>query len=403
MRQTLIVFVIMMVTVVAWLNHRASDPEPADGTLSLGGLLGEAPANFETVTGPVAFEFPKDHAMHPDFRNEWWYFTGRLDAGDRPLGFQFTLFRFGLDTTPAPDNVEPSAWRTDHLWMGHLALSDGGLAGVSEPRFYQQERFARDGLALAGATESQWWLKDWTVTAVDDGWVLDLMGDGFGLSLTLTPTRPMTLQGDAGFSQKGPEPGNASHYYSHTRLSAEGEVFLDEGLSQPIAVEGQAWLDREWGSGQLSPTQSGWDWFAIHLDDGRDVMVYRLRNLDHTMSRFSKGVVVWPDGEKVSLDAEDFTLQPLRWWADDRGVEWPVAWRVEIPSQDIDLLVEPLFDDQRWDQSVAYWEGAIDVSRWPGHEGAPTPVGRGYLELSGYAERETPGHRASQTTPTQAP
>ena len=408
MKKTLFAVVVVVAMMVAWLHHRASDQTPVGEPLSLGGLLGEAPAGFSKVSEPLEFEFPKDHAMHPDFRNEWWYFTGRLDAGDRPMGFQFTLFRFGLDPETAQGedegegNGELSEWRSDHLWMAHLALSDGGVPGQSEPRFYQQERFARDGLALAGATQTQWWLKDWTVTATDEGWVLDVMAEDFGLSLTLSPTRPMTLQGDNGFSQKGPEVGNASYYYSHTRLQADGKVFLQAAGDDPIEVDGLAWLDREWGSGQLSDTQSGWDWFAIHLDDGRDVMVYRLRNTDNTMSRFSKGVVVFPDGQKVSLSAEDFSLKPQRWWQDSQGHEWPVAWRMRIPSQQLDVLVEPLFDDQRWYQSVAYWEGAIDVSRWSPDSNAPTRVGRGYLELSGYAEPERLGRRASQTTPTQA-
>ena len=401
MKKTFAVLVVIVGLTVAWLDHRASDPAPPGDTLSLGGLLGEAPTSFSKVTEPIAFEFPKDHAMHPDFRNEWWYFTGRLDAGDRPMGFQFTLFRFGLDPETTEPATRPSAWRSEHLWMAHLALSDEGVAGESGPTFYQQERFARDGLALAGATQTEWWLKDWRVSATEEGWALELMGDEFGVSLSLTPTRPMTLQGDRGFSQKGPEAGNASYYYSHTRLQADGQVFLGPAKDQVHDVTGLAWLDREWGSGQLSETQSGWDWFAIHLDDGRDLMVYRLRNLDGTMSDYSKGVVVSPDGQRASLNAQDFSLEAVRWWQDDQEVSWPVEWRVQVPSEDLDIWVQPLFDEQRWYQSVAYWEGAVNVSRWSSDGEASTPLGRGYLELSGYAETERPDRRASQKTPTQ--
>ncbi len=408
MKKTLIFLLGVLALIIGWLHLETRTQTPSPSGWSLSTLLGDAPEGFERVTAPVPFNFPADHAAHLGFRNEWWYFTGRLDAPDRELGFQFTLFRFGAnppgDDSQATPAEASSAWASDHLWMAHLALSDGGTA-TTPPRFYQAERFARDTLDLAGATEQKWWLKDWQVVATDTGWRLDAQTDEFELSLDLVPTRPITLQGDQGFSQKGPEVGNASFYYSLTRMQATGQVVLHTPKAERLSVEGLAWLDREWGSGQLSDTQSGWDWFAIHLDDGRDLMVYRLRNLDDSMSSFSAGVLVEPDGTTHHLDHSDFVVAPLQWWTDSMGVAWPTHWRVTLTEHDLSLITRPLFEEQRWRQSVAYWEGAIDVfdakrSRTDG-ENASTQVGRGYLELSGYAGRETPRRRASQKRPTQ--
>jgi len=392
MKKVAFSLIVIFLVIVFWLD-RKTQPEPLpNNSWSLDALLGDAPDGFLRVTEPRDFVFPKDHAMHPEFRNEWWYFTGRLDAPDRPLGFQFTLFRFGMNPPNTEASNRSSAWASEHLWMAHLALSDGGDGKDSAPRFYQAERFARDTLGLAGATENRWWLRDWEVLATDSGWHLKAQTDEFEINLKLDPMRDATLQGDRGFSQKGPEVGNASHYYSMTRLRATGEVVLQD--SERLSVEGLAWLDREWGSGQLSQTQSGWDWFAIHLDDGRDLMVYRLRNLDGSASEFSAGVLVGPDGQRIGLSNENFLATPTAWWQDEQGVLWPTHWQVQVPDHGLDLEVRPLFDAQRWTKSVAYWEGAIDVHQ------ASTQVGRGYLELSGYADGQTPGRRASQTTPT---
>lgn len=379
-----------------WLHQNTKSEAIPAPRWSLDTLLGDAPEGFARVTHAVPFSFPKDHAMHPNFRNEWWYFTGRLDQPGRPLGFQFTLFRFGLtpntevDSTASPD----SEWATDHLWMAHLALSDGGNELNPQPMFYQAERFGRDTLGMAGATEQRWWLRDWMVTATSTGWHLEAGTEEFQLSLNLKPTRPITLQGDHGFSQKGPELGNASHYYSLTRLDATGEIVLHKPMPETLSVDGLAWLDREWGSGQLSETQSGWDWFAIHLDDGRDLMVYRLRNLDGSASEFSAGVLVDASGQATVLGYDDFIAKPIDWWRDEEGVAWPIYWQLDIPKHQLTLRVEPIFEDQRWRKSVAYWEGGINVYE------ASTLVGRGYLELSGYAGSQRPGRRASRKRPS---
>lgn len=361
---------------VAWLVQR-SLPERSGATpLDTTALLDSAPEAFLRVTGPRPLDFPADHAAHPGYRSEWWYFTGNLEAGDgRRFGFQFTLFRFGLGGDPAAD-ADPieSVFAADAVWMAHLAVSD-----LEQQRFLSRERFARGALGLAGATADRWWLRDWTVDRTESGWRLRAGAGDFSLDLALDPARPVVLQGDAGYSRKGPAAGNASRYYSYTRMRSAGTLGLD-GMA--FEVEGTAWLDREWGSSQLGPGIQGWDWFALQLDDGRDLMVYRLRTEQDMASPYSSGTLVDADGRARTLGPDAFDLRPTRRWRDPDGVAWPVAWSLDLPSQGLSLEVRPAFDAQLWRSSVRYWEGAVEVLA----DGEP--VGRGYLELSGYSGTE---------------
>ena len=375
MRLDLVLGLALSLTLIGWLGWQTRAPAPAVEPLGLDQVLGPAPEHFRSVLGPQPLTFPDDHAAHPGYRSEWWYFTGNLDGPDqRRFGFQFTLFRFGLEPGPERD----SAWQADALWMAHLALSD-----ADNRRFYQTERFARGALELAGASEHHWWLRDWSVRATQQGWQLSAGGDEFALELDMALTRPIVLQGEAGYSRKGPAPGNASRYYSATRLATRGRITVD-GATVP--VDGLAWLDREWGSGQLADDVEGWDWFALHLADGRDLMLYRLRQANGRASPFSAGVVVAPDGAGDTLTAADFEARPERWWRGPNGHRWPLGWSLTVPSAELDLAVVPAFDAQLWDGSVRYWEGAVDVIE----KSTGAVVGRGYVELSGYSDRRVP-------------
>lgn len=380
MRGTVAVMVVLAVltaAALAWLALQVHRPVAPEANLSLDGLLAGAPEEFRRVTGPAPLEFPADHGAHPGFRSEWWYFTGSLaDADGTPLGWQFTLFRFGLggEAAAVDSPARESRFAADAVWMGHLALSDGRTQ-----RFHSRERFARGALGLAGAGPDRWWIRDWQVIRRDGTWRVRAAAPEFGVDLALSPRKPIVPQGDGGYSRKGPEQGNASRYYSVTRLQTTGTVTVD---GERLAVSGTSWLDREWGSSQLPAEVAGWDWFALHLDDGRDVMVYRLRTDDGQASPFSAGVVVAADGTVTRLTADEFGARPQRSWTDPSGVAWPVAWRVEIPTAGLELAVEALFDEQRWYGRVAYWEGAVRVRDVASGE----PAGRGYLELSGYAD-----------------
>jgi predicted secreted hydrolase len=338
--------------------------------------MGAAPhAGYARALEPRALRFPADHGAHPDFRSEWWYLTGNLaDPDGRRFGFQLTLFRFAL----APRESERrSGLATRQAWMGHFAVTD-----VAGERFHAFERFARGAAGLAGARASPFrvWLEDWSISGLDPQALLPLRvrasQDGVALDLTLAPGRGPVLQGDRGLSRKSAEPGNASYYYSYTRLPASGRVQTPEGRFQ---VQGAAWLDREWSTSALAPDQSGWDWFALQLDGGTDIMFYRLRGPGGSMHPFSAGVVVGDEGPATRLRASDVTLVPRRRWRSPRGGEYPVAWRLR--TAELDLEVSALLDAQEHGGAFRYWEGAVAVS---GHDGQGPVSGHGYLEMTGY-------------------
>ena len=222
------------------------------------------------------------------------------------------------------------------------------------------------------------WLEDWRLRRGDDGvWHLQAAAGDIALDLDLAPRKRPVLQGDAGLSQKSDAPGNASYYYSLTRLEADGTVTLD---GRSFDTRGRAWLDREWSTSALGPEQAGWDWFALQLDDGRDIMLYRLRRKDGATSRWSAGVIVAPDGAITRLEADDFRLEVLDRWASPRGGSYPSRWRLHLDPLDQPLTVAPVLADQELAATVRYWEGAVDVLA----DGEP--IGRGYMELTGYAD-----------------
>ncbi|MDZ7825113.1 MAG: lipocalin-like domain-containing protein [Gammaproteobacteria bacterium] len=346
--------------------------------LDLEGILGgAATAGFARALEPRPFRFPADHGPHPDFRSEWWYFTAHLrDDRDRPLGVQFTLFRQALAPPgPVPENA--SAWRTRSVWMAHVALVD------PQQGHRAAERFARGAPGPVGVRAHPFRarLDDWTL--VSDGpdglfpmrLTLDVpeLERPFALDLTLETDRAPVPQGDDGLSRKSDRPGNASYYYSFTRIQVRGTI-RTAGRSLPVS--GLGWLDREWSTSVLDPSQQGWDWLALHLEDGRDLMIYRIRRRDGTIDPVSSGVLVDAEGGHRRLAPDDWSLEPQRFWQDDSGGRWPVEWRLRIPEAGIDGRIRPVRDDQLNRLSVRYWEGMVclDGSR----------PGCGYLELTGY-------------------
>jgi predicted secreted hydrolase len=342
-------------------------------------VLGSRPEpGFARAMGPRPFSFPADHGPHPDFRSEWWYFTGNLaTAGGRHFGFQLTFFRVALSRNVTP---RESAWATDQAWMAHFTLTD-----TEGSRFHAAERLARGALGLAGAEASPFrvWVDDWQAAsrAPAEAFPLRLRAsDGdVAVELELSATKPRVLQGEQGWDPKGPEPGNASYYYAHTRLAAEGSVRTRDARFE---VSGTAWMDREWSTSALGADLEGWDWLSLQLSDGRDLMLYRLRREDGSPGAFSKGALILPDGLRIALSVHEFALKPRRWWSSPTtGVRYPVAWSVAIPSQGLSLDVEPRIDDQELDLSVRYWEGAVTATA---RNRGPAVRATGYLELAGY-------------------
>ena len=337
-------------------------------------LSADADERFARATEPRAFSFPADHGPHPEFRNEWWYFTGNLDDDrDNRFGFELTVFRFSL----SPENVESdSAWRTNQVYIAHLAVTDA--AGES---FSVAQRYSRGAAGLAGAEENaqRIWIDDWTVSRDnDDRWSLRAADESFGIALDLVPLRDPVLNGEQGLSTKSAEPGNASYYYSLTRLDTSGTLQIGD---QVLDVNGLAWMDREWSTSALGSEQVGWDWFALQFDDGSDLMVYQLRNRDGAAAPYSSGTWAGADGSIVQLQAEDIEIEVLDDWQSPRGGTYPARWNLRIPRVKLDVVVEPVIADQELITTVRYWEGAVDVS---GSRRGQTSAGRGYVELTGY-------------------
>ncbi|KGE03200.1 lipocalin-like domain-containing protein [Pseudohaliea rubra] len=351
------------------------DRETTTGLDVASALGGDATAGFARANAPRQFDFPADHNAHPAFRNEWWYFTGQLTAanGER-FGYQVTFFRIAL-APPAPPRA--SAWATQQLWMAHSALT-----AIDAGRHWHRERFARDALGLAGQQSEPFrvWLEDWTLAGGDGGtfpWQLSIDAGDFTLVFTLEPQREPVLQGDGGLSQKSAETGNASYYYSITRLTTTGTLTVGE---EQYAVTGLSWLDREWSTSALGEGQAGWDWFSLQLASGDDLMLYQLRREDGSRDRHSAGLLLGADGRRQPLSADAFSLEPARWWQAESGVRYPVAWRLQVPGASLDLRIEAAVDDQEMATAVRYWEGAVEVRA--AESGAA--AGRGYLEMTGY-------------------
>jgi len=339
-------------------------------------------AQWKEAAVGYSFSFPRDHASHPDYKIEWWYYTGNVAAADgRRFGYQVTFFRVGIDAAPA----NPSRWAIRDLFMTHLAVSD--LRGR---RYRYAEKLTRGGPGLAGAATDQYhvWNEDWTAALDDRGrHVLRALDPQAGIDLVLDPGKPPAINGVGGISQKGAQAGNASHYYSLTRMPTRGTVTVD---GERVEVTGHSWMDHEFGTSFLEPEQRGWDWLSIQLSDGRDLMLYQLRRSDGTRGGSrdprSSGTVVAADGRTTHLANADFTLTPgRRTFRSANGAVYPVEWTLAIPSQQIALQVTTPLDNQELDlgrsTGVAYWEGAIDVT---GRSGGQPVSGRGYLEMTGY-------------------
>jgi predicted secreted hydrolase len=342
-------------------------------------LAAQSPAWKEAAPGrPIVL--PADHASHPDYKLEWWYYTGNLDAAQgRRFGYQLTFFRIGIDSAPA----NRSRWAVRDLYMTHLALTD-----VNGRRYQFAERMNRSGPGWAGAATDAYrvWNEDWQATLGAGGTHHLTAGTpGFAIDLRATEDRPAAMHGDRGYSRKGAAAGNASHYYSLTRMPTIGTITLD---GHAIDVTGQSWMDHEFGTSFLEPQQIGWDWFSIQLDDGSDLMIFQLRRADGSIDPRSSGTLVEPDGRTTPITLESgFRLEPGRVWKSPAsGSQYPIAWTVRLPRANITLSVSAALDDQELhterSTGVTYWEGAIDVT---GQVRGHVVKGRGYLEMTGYS------------------
>jgi predicted secreted hydrolase len=370
---------------------RSERPAAVSGSARLAELLGDqGVTGYAQALEEREFAFPADHGPHPDFRNEWWYVTGNLDSQEgRRFGFELTIFRFSLTPQVAETPADASAWRSNQVYIGHFALTDG-----DDGQFHVAQRFSRGSLGLAGATVEplRIWLDNWSIAGARSPdeyefgvpWRLQAQDVEIGLDLTLVPLRPPVMNGVNGLSQKSSEPGNASYYYSITRLQTDGTVRIGD---EDFVVSGLSWLDREWGSSALSDDQQGWDWYALQLSDGSDLMFYNLRRNDGSQDIHSAGTLLLADGSIAHLSNDDLVVKVLDSWQSPHGGRYPIAWQINVPEFELDLRIEPLQDAQELLTTVRYWEGAVDVS---GALGTTPILGRGYVELTGYAAADVP-------------
>lgn len=344
---------------------------------------------FWLAVPPYEFRFPIDHASHPTYRIEWWYYTGHLRAGERRFGYELTFFRLGVPV--ATNSAKPaSAWRASQLMFRHLTLTD-----ENGKRFFTDESAERAALDLAGADSTRYlvWIGDDYAGLEADRRTHRLVASSgpaastpIALDLRLVPEKPPVIHGERGVSQKSAGVGNASHYYSLTRLATRGRLVLGKDT---LAVEGRSWMDHEFSSDRLRDTHAGWDWFSIQLSDGRDLMLYRLRRKDGGLEPLSSGTLVEPDGRWQRVRYSDFDTGPTGAWQSTRtGGRYPSGWVVRVPRAGLELKLEPsVLDQELWVKSMgglAYWEGSVRVT---GTSAGQPVTGEGYVELTGYAGR----------------
>jgi predicted secreted hydrolase len=339
-----------------------------------------AQGSFAQVEKSQKLTFPQAFGPQPVYQTEWWYYTGNLETKDgRHFGFQLTFFRRGIEP-PVDQAPRASDWATDQVYLAHFTLTD-----VTAQKFHYFEQFERGAAGLAGATITpafQVWLHDWSVEQIDPKtYHLKAEAQGVSIDLTLVDRKGPVLQGNQGYSQKGPQPGNASLYFSQTHLESQGTVTVS---GQAYPVSGLSWMDREISTSALSKGEVGWDWFALQLNDGSELMAYVLRRSDGSISEFSSGTLVAPDGETRHLARKDFQITAESTWKSPHsGGVYPSRWKVRVPSANLELEVQPLLADQELNVSFVYWEGAVRLSGT--RDGKPV-AGFGYVELTGYAK-----------------
>jgi predicted secreted hydrolase len=349
------------------------------------GLAADTAEEFRLATEGYRYAFPRDHGSHEEFRTEWWYYTGQVTTKDgRPFGYELTFFRRGMPREQT--KTLPSKWAVSHLYLAHFAISD-----LSKGQFHYTDRMSRAALGKAGAAQDRLhaWIDRWRAespSAAPDTQILEAAEGDLAIRLTVSSRKHPIVHGTNGISHKGPLVGQASHYYSFTRLATTGTLTVG---GESFDVTGTSWMDHEFGSADLDKDLVGWDWFCLQLDDQRELMLYRLRRADGSADPASSGTLIDRDGQGHHLLLGDFTLEPTSYWTSPVSkARYPQRWRLTIPSQQLSLELIPRMADQelspKRSTQVTYWEGAIETTGTA--QGKPIH-GQGYMELTGYVER----------------
>lgn len=345
------------------------------------------------------YRFPGDHASHPDYKTEWWYFTGNLhDERGKAYGYELTFFREGTLPPARLAALFPAGQPRSRFVRGDFKFAHFAVSELDGKRFHFTQRITRGAFGEAGfgkalvdestsPLEPLAWLDDWQLLPQPDGsWRVvarSISPTPMSIDLRLRPAKPPVIHGAEGVSQKAAGLGNASHYYSFTRLETEGTLALGEN-APATPVRGASWFDHEWASNQLASEQVGWDWFCFQFDDRTELMLYAMRRRDGSVDPVSAGTFVDAAGQALHLSRTDFRLEPTRSWKSrPTGATYPLGWKVSVPSLQLDFDSDTALDDQELVlPPISYWEGAIHVH---GKRAGQTVAGTGYMELTGYA------------------
>ncbi len=337
-------------------------------------------SGFAQAIEPWDWQFPLDYGEHPDFQTEWWYYTGNLATDEgRRFGFQFTIFRRAISPL---DVSSDSEWRTDQIYLAHFTVSD-----IEDNTFYHDQRFSRGSANLAGATVDpryRVWLEDWEVVAQNDEATLtQIIADAgdYAVELQLEQVKAPALQGVNGLSQKSSEVGNASYYYTLSRLLTEGTIRIGD---ETFTISGNTWKDHEFSTSALGVDAQGWDWFGLIFDDDTELMIGQIRLTDGGKDPAFGGLMIYPDGSTRKLEAGDFTISATDTWTSQHtDATYPAGWDIVINGDEpLALTITPLMSDQELTGGgIAYWEGAVRITG--------DVTGYGYAELTGYVDSMT--------------
>ena len=374
----LLAFFIGMALSLAHIAKQALSTQNSRNS-SVSSVLSEtnSAAGFAVAESPREFEFPADHFPHPNFQSEWWYFTGNLVGSNKQTyGFDLTIFRYGLSTDP---DTSLSPFQNSQIFLAHFAIAD-----INRQQYLSDEKISREVVGLTGVSVAPLTIKvdNWSITQLDaqkEQWHIKADSGDFAMDLELNALRPIVLQGQQGLSRKSETPGNASYYYSIPKLAVDGKIRLS---NQTIPIAGTAWFDREWSTSVLESGQIGWDWFGLHIAEDMELMYYQIRQANGKPASQNHGVLILDNGAREIKLGSEVQLKPLAYWTSKKTrARYPIKWQLTSAEHALDLTISAKFNDQQWDGTFIYWEGAVTTTGVFQNK----PInGEGFLEMTGY-------------------